>query len=111
MKCKVIPIKYFRLYLWNLVRLVLSQYFGLKRASTSFKTKKIWFKTDFTPGLKRNIARFKPDLLCYLELIQVSLCQMPSRGPCLWPFSHHLQKLTCNKNSTKPINRLTVYPQ
>ena len=47
----------------------------------------------------------------FLEYIQVHLCQRLSNGPCL-SFQPPLAELYCNKKkSTKPTNKLNVYPQ
>ena len=43
--------------------------------------------------------------------IQVHLCQIRSKGPCLYLDSHHLQNHTCSRNVKTPINKLTAYPQ
>lgn len=47
----------------------------------------------------------------YYDFIHVHLCQIVSNGPCLWFLSHQLQKATCIQKITKPISKLTLYPQ
>ena len=46
--------------------------------------------------------------LHYLLPIQVHLCHMLSKGPCLWLASHHLQNETCNRKRANPISKLIV---
>ena len=41
---------------------------------------------------------------------QVALCQIDSKGPCLWVFSHHVQNNNCKINKLIPISKQYVAP-